>query len=191
MTYDYGFLKDVILPLFAIIISVIAIFFSGITWQRARPIEKKGYESSILIRIFDLLDSDDMKLKKERIAHEYWRLKEENKRSIDTRIIFGGEIKKYADRLRESFNKASMLYERELLDKEMFRTYYERSMIIYWKMLRDDIANDQTSQNPFIAKRFEDVVKEFIGNWNKNHLNEPEPEPYRPSDFVPRTIELS
>lgn len=177
MTDDYGFLKDVILPFVAIVISIIAIVVSGITWQRARPIEIKQYDTSSMLQVFQYMSDDSILQAKTNVSISYWDLKDQNKKAI-----FQGSVEQDANKIKTAFDKTGILYELGLLDKESLLKVYDGNIVRTWKLLEEDILNDRDT-NPKQCQYFEKLAKEIINSWDSNHpKSEPLPIPYRPKN---------
>jgi len=175
---NYGSFSDYV----AIIFSIVAIIVSAIAFHKTRPIEKlqfalsqKHHDKTTLIRIFDEISSSEAQDRKDRVIDEFWNLKDANVE----KILFPEHVKSDVKKLIQSFDGICALYDFGIFEyEEKFVKTYDGHVIRFWKMLKDEIEERQ-KLNPEYAGFFKKVSLDRINNWEKNHPNKPEPEPYR------------
>ena len=175
---NYGSFADYV----AIIFSITAIIVSAIAFNKTRPIERlqfalsqKHHDKATLIRIFDEISSSEAQDRKDRVIDEFWKLKDEN----TEKILFPEQVKSDVKKLIQSFDGICALYDFGIFEyEEKFVKTYDGHVIRFWKMLKDEIEERQ-KLNPEYAGFFTKVSLERIKNWDRNHPNKPEPEPYR------------
>lgn len=124
--------------------------------------------SKTMARIFELLTNPDMKTHKQKIANGYWAFKDAKKP-----VIFQtGSASTSASIVKQAFDQACLQYELGLVNREQFLAVYGGNVVRFWKILQEDIEDDQRG-NPEICKFFQNVAQKFIEVF---HINA---EPYR------------
>ena len=144
-----------------IILSIIAIIISVVTWIKTRPAEQKQMEINVkqsdhssMLTCFQILSSDEAMDSKRKIADNF-----KVKRKQGKNIIFNsGSISTDAYRVKHAFNQVSLLYKLSLVNQEYFEQSYGGSVVRFWKILEEDIKLHQ-KDNPEYAKHFENVAK--------------------------------
>ena len=141
-----------------IIISVASLAMAVFAFYRARPIEQKQYDSESMLTSFRILSDEEMRRYKKIISEERRTLVKENRPLVfnRTEAIVG-----YADKIEESYNEVSALYQHNLLNKEHFKSVYGGGLVVWWKILRADIDAKQTPRGS-ICKHFKEVAQEFM-----------------------------
>ena len=154
---------DILFNILVISISLIAMIMSIITRKKIRPAEQqqiainvKQQDSSSMLACFNLLGSTETKVDIEKVAN-YYRNNNNTKK-----VIFDAEsIIISANRLKESFNQACILYQLELINRLHFEKVFAGKIVRTWKMFKDDIKENQ-KKNPNYGQHFEEVTAEFI-----------------------------
>ncbi|CUR52815.1 protein of unknown function [Nitrosotalea devaniterrae] len=119
--------------------------------------QRQQFFSQAMLTCFNILSNSDIRSCKEIIGQER-RDRMEHKKSL----IFNEDgIKNCADKIEEAYNEVSALYLLDLLNKENFRTVYGGGLVIWWKVMKDDIKEKQ-KKSPKIGKHFEDVADELM-----------------------------
>jgi len=159
---------------FAIGIALLALGFSIWSWKKPRPIEQKQHDASSMENLSRLLNTHDFRDHKKNAAFWYWRRKDTKK----TVNFENSPFEKSGHALKQGFNEASALYERNLIDNEHFRDIYGGTVVRFWKILEEDIKATQQN-NSEICKHFESVAKELMGEYGIKG------EPYRTKPQLP------
>lgn len=128
--------------------------------------QRQQFFSQAMLTCFNILSNPDIRNCKEMIGIER-RDRVEHKKPL---IFSEGGTKNCADMIEEAYNEVSALYLLDLLNKENFQTVYGGGLVIWWKIMKDDIKEKQ-KKSPKIGKHFEDVAEELM----KKGIND---EPY-------------
>lgn len=117
--------------------------------------------SKTMSRIFELLTNPEMKKHKQTVANGYWSFKDTKKP-----VIFEtGSASTSASIVKQAFDQACLLYELGLVDHEQFIAVYGGTVVRFWKILEEDIKDDQ-KHNPEICKFFQTVAQKFINDFH-------------------------
>ncbi|MCV0367326.1 MAG: hypothetical protein K5798_08725 [Nitrosopumilus sp.] len=117
--------------------------------------------SKTMSRIFELLTNPEMKKHKQKVANGYWSFKNNN----EPAIFSTGSASISASIVKQAFDQACLLYELGLVDHEQFLAVYGGTVVRFWKILEDDVKDDQR-HNPEICKFFQTVAQKFIHDFN-------------------------
>lgn len=114
-------------------------------------------QAKTMARIFELLTNPTMKKHKQTVANGYWAFKDAKKP-----VIFQtGSASTSASIVKQAFDQACLQYELGLVDQEQFCAVYGGTVVRFWKILEEDVKDDQKG-NPEICKFFQRVAQKFI-----------------------------
>ncbi len=99
---------------------------------------KKNMRFETTIKVFEMISGKINKNHRQRIFVEYCRLKKQN-----LSLVYQGEFKEDAYRLKESMNQAGVLFNADLLDKDVFLETYASYIIRNWNALEKDIEEQR------------------------------------------------
>jgi len=156
----------------AIGISLVAIGLSIYTLKRPR--QQSKYENSSMADLMTLLVDKEIKKHKQNVAFWYW-----NRRDRSEPVYFKNtKYENSANQLEQSFNKASEIYENNLIEQEKFREIFGGTLVRFWRILEDEILHEQETKADF-CKNFQKVAKKLMEKYGIVG------EPYRTSPQLP------